>query len=466
VTIASRLAPLYTLGREIFRQFGYEAAQENATRRRSPPAVLQSEDRELDASKKARLTSSIRDLRRNSAAAAWMLRKHLDYVSTFSFQSRTGNRDLDRRVERFMEQWAEAENCDATARHPLPLFVRNLELRRTEDGDVGILRLTNGQLQAIEGDRIRQPPLKDGGTWIDGVKIDSAGRAVAYAIHRRKTLSSGFVFDKTIPAAAVWLHGYFDRFDQTRGVSPLAPAANALRDLHEGLDYSLAKMKVSQLFGLALYRASDDTLAPTTAAPENPENLQVDFGRGPFQLDLDPADKAEFLESKTPSIEFQQWTQTVTALALKSLDIPFSFWSENFTNFSGQRQAWIQYDFSARAKRHTNRQLLDKITRWRLALAQIDGDLPTFPLEDRPWRWAAQGVPWIDPLKEIQADVQALAAGLTSRQRILLDQGEFLDEIVDELAAEAELFKAAGLDPTLTANTPSPILEVTTNAPA
>ena len=53
-------------------------------------------------------------------------------------------------------------------------------------------------------------------------------------------------------------HGFFDRFDQLRGISPLAPAVNTLRDCYEGYDYALAKMKVAQLFALAFYRQQAD----------------------------------------------------------------------------------------------------------------------------------------------------------------------------------------------------------------
>jgi hypothetical protein len=46
----------------------------------------------------------------------------------------------------------------------------------------------------------------------------------------------------------------FDRFDQLRGISPLAAAINTLRGTYEGFDYALAKAKVAQMFALAFYR--------------------------------------------------------------------------------------------------------------------------------------------------------------------------------------------------------------------
>ncbi len=53
-------------------------------------------------------------------------------------------------------------------------------------------------------------------------------------------------------------------------------------------------------------------------------------------FDFDVGDKAEFLESQQPSDQFRAYTQLVSMMALKALDIPYSFYDESFTNYSGQ----------------------------------------------------------------------------------------------------------------------------------
>ena len=73
----------------------------------------------------------------------------------------------------------------------------------------------------------------------------------------------------------------------------------------------------------------------------------------------DPGDRAEFLESKSPSTEFQAFSQVMVSVALKALDIPYSFYAENFTNYSGARQALLQYEQSAKIKRMDLQALLD-----------------------------------------------------------------------------------------------------------
>jgi capsid protein len=452
----------------------YDAVQ-SKNKRSAPTGILRSEDAELTQADRKKMLSASRTLHRNFAVAAWMIRKHLDYVSTFSFQARTGNDALDESLEKLVRWWGQPANFDVTGRFSLPRFTRLAEMRRTVDGDMGILKLNSALVQAIEGDRVRTPigglPADySAADFIHGVRTNAAGRPLEYCICKRGATndSSGaaatFQFERIIPARNLYHFGYFDRFDQVRGISPLATAVNTLRDTYEGFDYALAKMKVAQMFGLVFYREATemeehheevaDTLGATSTSSEDGTGYEVDFGRGPIKLDLDPGDRAEFLEAKSPSTEFQAFSQTMVGVALKALDIPYSFYAENFTNYSGARQALLQYEQSAKIKRADVQAMLDHLTAWRVSLWIQDGVLPNVALTDVRWDWIPSGVPWIDPLKEINADIAAIGAGLSSRTRRLKEQGIDFYELVDELAAEQKYLIDKGLAPALATTDP------------
>lgn len=436
-------------------RFGYDATDAK-NKRRPPSGVVRSEDAELSPDKRRKLISAQRDLHRNFAVAAWGIRRHLDYVSTFAFQAKTGNDALDDRLEELVREWSDPMNCDVAARHSLPRLIRIAEMRRTIDGDVFLLALADGRVQAIEGDRVRTPvggvPASfDPTEWQHGVRTDAAGRAIEYAVSKRSGRGEfspgdgGFVFEKSYAARFVYHHGYFDRFDQIRGVSPLAAAVNSLQDTYEGFDYALAKMKVAQMFGLVVYREAAESLMPTSASEEDGSKYQVDPGRGPVFMDLDPGDRAEFLETKSPSIEFQQFAQVMIAVALKALDIPYSFYAENFTNYSGARQALLQYQLAADNKRADVLAMLNWLTTWRIRLWLLDGALPGVDPMQLRYEWIPKGVPWIDPAKEIAANVTAVHEGLASRTRLLREQGIDFYDLIDELAAEKTALESRGL---------------------
>jgi len=100
-------------------RFAYDAV-EQAGKRKAHPSILRSEDLELSKAQRAKLVGGARDLPRNFTIAAWMVRKHLDYVSTFKFQCRTASRRWTTGIEYLVKWWIKPWNCDVAARHPLP----------------------------------------------------------------------------------------------------------------------------------------------------------------------------------------------------------------------------------------------------------------------------------------------------------------------------------------------------------
>jgi capsid protein len=414
-------------------QLSYDAAEPRG-RRKAPRIDHRSEDLILDGSKRAKVQANADDIVRNFAIARWMVRKHLDFVTCFEFQALTGNDELDDQLEAFIARWSRAPNCDRAGRHPLWRMLRLAEAQRTIRGDVGLLKLSDGRLQAIESDRVRN---FGGATtagpdqqWIHGVKTDTAGLAKAYAIHRRR--QGSFEFERIVPAGNMILHGYFDRFDQVRGISPIVSALDPLRDLYENFTLALAKAKVEQLFALAFYRNATESAGvveaetETTDAGTTSTKYQVDFGAGPVLLDLEPGDRAEFLQGNSPGSNFRPFTELILAVAMKALDLPYIFADEGAGVFHSFRGSWLIYNRSCETKQAENRELLDRLTLWRLILAVIDGEIvlpPGMTIGDLAWSWNHRGFPWFDPNKELTGDLAAIQAGFDTPQRITQKRG-------------------------------------------
>lgn len=438
-------------------EFAYDAATASNRRRITAP-ILRSEDFELLPQHRKQLVASQHDIARNYTVARWMIERHLDYVTSFEFQSRTGDETLDSLVESKFSEWSQPQNCDVAKRHSFRAGIRLMESSAVRAGDVLPVRLSDGRIQWVEGDRIATPssglPLDlDPTRIVHGVLIDDYGAAEGYVVCRRgqkgapHNSPTSLVFEDFVSAEDARLHGFFDRFDQVRGVSPLACALNPLQDSYEATVYALGRMKIDQLFGLSIFRQDPNRLPETE---ETQDYTQLPIAKQPqFILDLDPGDRAEFLESSQPSTQFQSFMRLSIQLCLKALAIPFSFFDESFTNYSGARQALLQYQQAADLRRNSIRQQLDEITRWRWKLFIEDSELPRIDEKDIRFEWVATGLPWIDPLKEVQAQLAALSAGLDSRTNILKRSTgrEFVD-VVTELAAESELLKSHGLPTT------------------
>lgn len=435
------------------RRSEYAAATESK-KRRTVPIAERSEDKELTPEKRSKVITLGRDLRRNIAIAGWAIRKHLDYVAKFNFQGTTGDDKIDDPLEAFVRRMSAKDQWDVRRRHPLSRWLRISEAARTVDGDMLVMKLASRRVQAIEADRIRNLGPATTDEWCHGVKTDAAGADLAYCIGRRRRWG-GFEFERIVNAQNALLYGYFDRHDQVRGISPLAAAMNPYQDIWEATDLALAKMKVSQFFALSIFSNRPDPVGVTVPSvgrdtddeEEEGEDEEVEtsadghydvqLGDGPAKIELEENDRAEFLESRSPSTEFQAFMQTVIAIALKALDIPFNFYDESHTNYSGGRQALLMYEESAESKRFDNRELLDHLCRWRFAMAIADGDLVLprgVTIDDLRWEWVSTGIPWIDPLKEVNADTQARNAGFDSTVRVCKRGGGDAYQLADEEA--------------------------------
>jgi capsid protein len=437
---------------------GYDAAK-TTSRKRQPSNNLGAEDTILKNSDRRLVVASARDVRRNFAVARWAINKHLDFVVSHNFRSRSGDRDFDRRLEKFVERICEADKFDVSGRHPHRRFMRMMEAARTVDGDILAVKVSGGYLQAIEGDRIRDGGFKTGTdeTWVHGLKIGSAGEVSKFAIHKR-TGQNQFEFERIVTAPrAIWF-GYFDRFDQYRGVPLITSAINTLLGLYDGFDYALAKSKIAQLFALSIYRQAETDWGGGVG-DEDDENssgsatkdYNIDFSKGPIFLDLNDGERAEFLESNSPGTATAEFWQTLISVSLKSLDIPFSFYDEAYTNFFGAKSALILYQKSAKEKQRDVREFNNKWLKWRLSLAILDGEFEA-PVGYDPgamlWQWIPEGVPWWNPKDEISANIAAIEAGLKTRSEVRTEAyGDDWRDVIDELAEEKKYMDERGIVP-------------------
>jgi capsid protein len=373
----------------------YDAVDSNP-RRKSKMVVTMSEDRVLRYRDRQVLSTQTRDLLRNFAVAGFAVRKHLQYNSSFSLQCKTPDETLNRKIEGIIRRWGRRKNCHIAERHNFNSLMRLMETHIVLDGDVLAMWCRNGKLQIIEADRIRDPhreaPAGDslpasrsasGGEsfgWVNGVLTTPYGANTHYSIWKRMDFGN-FEPERIIRAENAWLLGDFSRNDQIRGVSPLAPAVVLFSQLHDSLDYALAKAKLSQLMGLVTKRQSLSPIGLDVSEPGNGDGddfsrtVRESFGDGIAHLDMDLDDSVEMFESKNPSTEFQNFCEQVIRLAFASLDIPYSFLDGSKTNYYGSEGEFEQYIDDCRKRQEPKLEFLQELTERVLIHATANGEL-------------------------------------------------------------------------------------------
>lgn len=442
--------------------FGYDAIVNTGKRRMAAP-IIRSEDFELQPANRKQLVASQRDIARNFSIARWLIERHLDYTTSFTFKFRSKKQELNSLVEARMKLWQTRKQSDIARRHPFASQIRLAEASALTANDCLAIKLADGRVQWIEGDRINNPglglppginPLQ----LVHGVQVDDYTAAQAYCVCRRGPKGNAWQapmtlqFEQMVSADDGILHGFFDRFDQVRGISPLACALNSLQDVYEAKTYALGRMKVDQLFAMAIYRGNSDSIREpqydengVLIQPQDYGALATPFGNGPIIADMDIGDRMEFLQSSQPSSQFQDFMQKAISFCLKALAIPYSFFDEAYTNYSGARQALLQYEAAADIRRDAIRQLLDELTDWILQLFILDGELPEIDPADYVWEWVSASLPWIDPLKEAEANVLLIQNNLESEIHVLKQQGRDYQDVVNERKLAQAMVQAAGL---------------------
>lgn len=430
----------------------YDATQ-SSPRRGTMNVSTKSEDRELTVTGRQMLSSQGRDLLRNLSIAGFTVRKHNQYVAQGTFNcSIPGQTEYNDKVKRYIYYWSRRTNCDIAGRHSLLKMLNLIETHRVIDGDAAVLKIRNGKLQLIEGDRIRNPlsELKgDGYEWVQGVKIGNNTQAWKYCIHKRNE-GGGFTPEREVNADNMILVGYHNRIDQIRGVSLLAPAINQFRDIYEGIDYALAKAKVAQLLGFAtitnsvVHEAAGENI--DDVVDEHHQQLEK-FGKGIMHLDLRDGESVQMLNDSTPSTQFQQFIQTVIQIAMSSLDLPYILYDSTKGNYYGIKGAVDDYIEACKEKQEPLIDMLNEITDWRLRLAILDDELPLPPngmsVEEMLWHceWTGTRLPYWRMLEDAKDMLIAIKIGVLSPQKITNMYGIDFSENIAQIQEAIEIAK-------------------------
>lgn len=402
----------------------------------------------------------VRDLVQNFALVAWATKTHLDFTTSFEFQSKTGNKSFDRKFEKWMKRHSRMKNIDAAGRMNLQTMLRTSEALQVWDGDSALLKLEHGRFQLLEAWQIAKTDGAPDGVDENGLVIDKdtgrirqvalCGKKDRSVVHVRMEDDDNLVWNRFLPKSG------------TRGASRLLPALNHARDLGDATSYYLLKAKVAAMFGILIKRdsgrkgAHDFDYAPggTAGAPKPGQRAPLRFDLKPgLKLELEKDEDAKFIESATPPIQFQEFFKLMARLILSCLSIPYSAYDSTGASYAAMRAEFTKYRTSTEEDRALKAEMLDEMTEHMLRCAIIDDEL-TLPkgwtVEDVESEWIPSATFVIDKPSEVAAMIELVAAGITTRQQVAKELGYGdIFETFDELGVEQKAIKKNELQITM-----------------
>ena len=284
------------------------------------------------------------------------------------------------------------------------------------------------QLQLLTGEYLDSSRV-DANT-LNGIEYDAAGRRVAYWLYRKHPADAPSLQSIRVPAEQV-IHLYSPiQPGVERGVSWLAPALVALRELQEFVEAALVRQKIASLFcGYVQTADESNPLTQTSAVPTLEPGSMVR---------LQPGETIEFSEPPDVGQTYEPFVRQQLRAIASALNVPYEILSGDVSQvtFASGRHALLEYRRQLESIQHhivvfqLCRVVWDAWTR----LAVAAGVLPESDYSGV--RWIAPQLSMLDQRMEVQSVIQQIRAGLISRSEAVSASGWDAEQIDEEIAAD------------------------------
>lgn len=399
---------------------------------------------------------------------------------------------LARDYERVYRGWANDPLCRCDLEETLSAaFNMHLVVMQHEvagDG-VAVLRWKEDRgwayrtaLQVIDADRLSNPMGRPETDQLrGGVEKDADGRPVAYHFreaHPGDLLMGGAAKAyrwERVARRQPWgrpqvLHLYSkDRPGQTRGVSKLIAALARFKGLARYAEAELGNAVMNALFAATITSGFDPAVAEqhlTASATQSHHALREAFYeaaqptlRGVRLQHLFPGDELKFLTTGREAAGFAAFTQTFLRSIASGLGITYEQlagdWSQ--VNYSSARAALVEVWRGILKARDRVAMMIATPTLMAVLEDAIDGGQTSLPpgVDDlyaapATWlrvSWIGPARGWVDPVKEAQAALMRIEAGLSNFELECAEQGVEFEENLQKLMTQNAQFEAAGLRP-------------------
>lgn len=334
------------------------------------------------------------------------------------------------------------------------------------------------RIQDIRPSRLRTPWDKQFDPLLhDGVELTPTGVPLAYwianptpspfpggAIIDDSALTSGAF--RRVPARLGHRRGMFHIFraeseEQFRGTSCLAPAVKFFRHLNDSIDYELMAQVLAAAFPVFVGLENGPQSLPgyvdeETDGTGDQKRYYQDIPPGGIMYG-NKGEKPEVLESKRPSANFLNFCELVLRILASALEIPYEVLTKDFskTTYSSARaallEAWRVYEvYRSFFVRHYCQPIWTMVQEeaWLRGYLQLPKGSPDFYAGLTYWcntRWIGPARGYIDPTKEIAANIAAIEAGLMTRSEAIAERGGDFDEVSEQLANEQARLKELGV---------------------
>jgi len=374
----------------------------------------------------------------------------------FALQARTSDPRVNQTLEDLWHEWC--QDPEVRGLHSWWNVERVVLRSVLVDGDLAALKLEDGRLQLVEGERIASSKTALFERRIEqGIELNALGRPVAFYVapYDRSGCVNPHAAARRNASDVQFIAG-LERASQTRGVPAQVSNFPMFHRINDVCNSEAIAWQLLARFAIMISRENGPAIGysesrpdPAKAGQSNPvapERIQ-EFD----EAIIFHAQKGETLSGIDRNLPGANFGTSIT-MFIRLLGLPVGMplelvlldWSK--TNYSSARAALEQaFRMFGCWQRLLKQRFHAPVYRWKVAQWAAEGRLPVLPDLDRH-EWISPSFPWIDELKEAEAWGMRIERGLSTQTEALKsvnrDRGEWLEarkrevqEAIDTAAA-------------------------------
>jgi len=380
-----------------------------------------------------------------------------------SSKSRNDNGSLDLAANQLIEaawkDWSKLGNCTTNGRLSFldcqKIFIESL----CRDGEVLIRKIKEPsspfgfQLQFLEADHLdenKNDIFKSTGNKIKmGVEVDKHDKPVAYWLFKDHPYDRTYLNENQhirVPADEI-IHAYLPaRAEQTRGVSLIATSMANVKVFNGYIEAEIVAARVGAS-KMGFFTSPDGDGYVGDGAYEDTFNPTMNAQAGVFEQ-LPAGMDFKTFDPNHPNSAFESFTTTVLRGIASGLNISYHSLSNDLTsvNYSSIRQGALEdrsmYQiYQQFVIEHFINPVFESWLEMAIIAGYINLPMGKFNKFARSVNFIPRSFAWIDPLKEMQANVMGLQNGTLTYADISASFGRDTEELFEQHQKEIELAK-------------------------
>jgi len=367
-------------------------------------------------------------------------------------------------IEKAWKEWCQLGNCTTNGRLSFldcqKIFIESL----CRDGEVLIRKINvpsspfGFELQFLEADHLdenKNDVYKQTGNKIKmGVEVDTHDKPVAYHLYKNHPYDRNYVSQNQhirVPAEEI-IHAYLpSRAEQTRGVSLVATSMANVKMLNGYLEAEIVAARVGAS-KMGFFTSPDGDGYVGDGEYEDTFNPTMNAQAGVFEQLPHGMDFKAF-DPTHPTSAFESFTTSVLRSIASGLNISYHSLSNDLTsvNYSSIRQGALEDRSMYQIyQQFVIEHFINPVFKSWLEMAIITGyvNLPMSKYNKfaDSINYIPRSFAWIDPLKEMQANVIGLQNGTLTYADISSSYGRDTEELFEQHQKEIELAKQYNIE--------------------